>query len=159
MSMSGTCNTTSSSFYHGFDHIRNMDFWIRAILRGGLQVRLFLATIFRSWEFRGIVYLRICGVTVYHAMVSRSQFSWRPSHFTDWPCKSNERWLQLYSANRKKVNIRQRLVFRAKLLSCDKVTIDGVCIGNWIYWTLKQLVTALYNSLSHTDWCFQSPLL
>jgi hypothetical protein len=31
------------------------------------------------------------------------------------------------------------------------VTLDGVCIGNRIYSTLKQHVTTLYNSLSHTD--------
>jgi hypothetical protein len=44
------------------------------------------------------------------------------------------------------------------LLSCDGVTTDGVCIGNRICWTLKQLVTTLYISLSHTEWCSQSSL-
>jgi hypothetical protein len=33
----------------------------------------------------------------------------------------------------------------------DGVTIDGVWTGSRIYWTLKQAVTTLYNSLPHTD--------
>jgi hypothetical protein len=36
------------------------------------------------------------------------------------------------------------------------VTIDGVWIGNRIHWTLKQLVTTFYGSLSHTDYCSPS---
>jgi hypothetical protein len=34
-------------------------------------------------------------------------------------------------------------------LSCDGLTVDGVCIDNWIHWTLKPLVNTLYKSLSH----------
>jgi hypothetical protein len=37
------------------------------------------------------------------------------------------------------------------ILSRDGVTIDGVLIGNRIYWTILQLVTTIYQSLSHTD--------
>jgi hypothetical protein len=37
------------------------------------------------------------------------------------------------------------------VLSRDRVTIDGVWISNRIYWTLKQHVTTLYESLSHKD--------
>jgi hypothetical protein len=37
------------------------------------------------------------------------------------------------------------------IVSCDRVTIDGVWIGSRIYRTLKQLATALYKSLTHTD--------
>jgi hypothetical protein len=38
------------------------------------------------------------------------------------------------------------------------VTIDGVWIGDSIYWPLIQsrLVTTLYRSLTHTDWCHES---
>jgi hypothetical protein len=31
------------------------------------------------------------------------------------------------------------------------VTINGVWIGNWIYWTVSQLVSTLNRSLPHTD--------
>jgi hypothetical protein len=32
-----------------------------------------------------------------------------------------------------------------------RLTIDGVWIGNQIYWTPLQLVTTFYRSLSHKD--------
>jgi hypothetical protein len=44
------------------------------------------------------------------------------------------------------------------VLSRVAVTLDGVWIGDLIYWPLihSQLVTTLYRSLSHTDWCPRS---
>jgi hypothetical protein len=36
------------------------------------------------------------------------------------------------------------------MLSHDRVMIDRVLVGYWIYWTLSQLLTALYTSLSLT---------
>jgi hypothetical protein len=38
----------------------------------------------------------------------------------------------------------------SRILSCDGVTIDGVWIGNWIYWTTP------HKSLLHTGQCSQS---
>jgi hypothetical protein len=45
-----------------------------------------------------------------------------------------------------------------KLVSRDGVTIDGVWIGDSIYWPLihSRLVTTLYKTLTHTDQCPKS---
>jgi hypothetical protein len=47
-------------------------------------------------------------------------------------------------------------IFSFNIFMWQIVIIDGVWVGNRIYWTLKQLMTTLYKSLSHTDWCSPS---
>lgn len=41
--------------------------------------------------------------------------------------------------------------FRDFILSHVRMIIDGMWVGNWIYFTLIQLVAAIHKSLLHTD--------
>jgi hypothetical protein len=48
---------------------------------------------------------------------------------------------------------------KINILSCDRVTIDRVWIGNWIYWALTKLMTTPHKSLLHTNQCSESRCL
>jgi hypothetical protein len=43
-------------------------------------------------------------------------------------------------------------LFFVLIFSRDSMTINVVWVGNWIYWALKQVMTILYKSVSHTDY-------
>jgi hypothetical protein len=83
-----------------------------------------------------------------HAMISRN------CENTDH--KTSLRTMMVVAAAAMMTRV-QRSIYLAEvniiILPHGRWTIDGVWISNRIYWPLKQLVTALYKSPSHTDWC------